>query len=225
MLKSDMQLGAVVPYGSVVAPSEVRDFAQAVEALGFDYLLAWEHVLGTDPRSASGVSDDDPDTLVAIHEPFVLFGFVAAVTHSLGLTATVGLPQRQTALFAKQATEVDILSGGRLRVGVVLGWVPREFEAMNASYSDRGKRVDEQVRLLQALWGKPVVNFDSNWHHLDRMGLAPRPVRGSIPVWFGGHVDASLRRVAELGDGWIAAAPPDYVHQRQLTKTLRRHVE
>jgi probable F420-dependent oxidoreductase len=219
-----MQLGAVMPIGSVVAPSEVRDFAQAAEDLGFDYLLAWEHVLGTKPAAGEEITDDEPDTLVAVHEPFVLSAFVGAVTQHLGMTATVVLPQRQATLVAKQAAEVDVLSGGRLRVAVVLGWVPREFQAMNAAYADRGRRVDEQIRLLRELWGQPVVNFEGRWHHLDGMGLAPRPARGSIPVWIGGHVDASLRRVAALGDGWIAAAPPDFVRQERLTDTLRQHL-
>jgi probable F420-dependent oxidoreductase len=200
-----------MPVATVVAPGEVRDFAQAVEEVGYDYIVAWDHVLGADVS----------ETLVPIHEPLVLCGFLAAWTRRVGLAAMIGLPQRQTALVAKQAAEVDVLSGGRLRLAVALGWVAPEFQALNADFSSRGRRVEEQIRLLRALWTHAVVDFAGDWHRVDHMGVSPLPVQRPIPIWIGGQVPASLRRVAAMGDGWMAAVPPDVVRDEGLTEHLR----
>ena len=183
-----------MPVATMVAPGDVRDLAQAVEDMGFDYIVAWDHVLGADVSYHTPWAG--PDTLVPIHEPFVLFGFLAACTRRVGLTAVIGLPQRQTALVAKQAAEVDVLTEGRLRLGVALGWVAPEFEALNEDFSTRGRRVEEQIDLLRALWTQAVVDFDGDRHRVDHLGISPLPVQQPIPIWIGGHAQASLRRVA-----------------------------
>jgi probable F420-dependent oxidoreductase len=212
-----------MPVATIVAPGEVRDFAQAVEDIGYDYIVAWDHVLGADVSRHTPW--DGPDTLVPIHEPLVLCGFLAAWTRRVGLAAVIGLPQRQTALVGKQAAEVDVLTGGRLRLGVALGWVAPEFQALNAEFSSRARRVEEQIRLLRALWTHAVVDFAGDWHRIDHMGVSPLPVQRPIPIWIGGHAEASLRRVAAMGDGWMAAAPPDVVRDEGLSVRLRDCLE
>jgi probable F420-dependent oxidoreductase len=208
-----------MPGTTLVAPGEVGDFAQAVEDLGYDYIAAWEHVLGADVSHHT--SWDGPVTLVPIHERLVLFGFLAGCTRRIGFTAVIGLPQRQTALVAKQAAEVDVLTGGRLRLGVALGWVVPEFQALGVDFSSRGRRVEEQIRLLRALWTQPVVDFAGDWHRVDHLGISPLPVQRPIPIWIGGHAQASLRRAAAIGDGWMPAVTADVVQNERFTERLR----
>jgi probable F420-dependent oxidoreductase len=143
--------------------------------------------------------------LTPFHEVFVLFGYLAAVTHKLGLAAgVIILPQRQTALVAKQAASLDVLSGGRLRLGIGLGWNEVEYTSLNENFHNRGKRIEEQVVLMRRLWTEPLVDFKGKWHTIPDAGLNPLPVQRPIPVWFGGSAEAALRRLARLGDGWIA---------------------
>ena len=199
-----MQIGVIFPqteFGS--DPLAIKDYAQAVEALGFSHLAAYDHVLGANPDRPGGwrgpYTHQHP-----FHEPFTLFSYMAAVTTRLGfLTGILVLPQRQTALVAKQAAEVDVLSKGRLRVGVGVGWNPVEFEALGEDFNNRGRRIEEQVQVLRRLWTDPLVTFEGRWHHISDAGLNPLPVQQPIPIWFGGHADAVLRRAARLGDGWL----------------------
>src|SRR5690606_34184587 len=135
-------------------------------------------------------------------EPFVLFGYLAGLTQRLELvTGILILPQRETALVAKQAAQVDVLSGGRLRLGVGIGWNEIEYEAMNFSFRNRGKRIEEQIEVLRRLWTEPLVKFDSQWHHINDAGINPMPVQRPIPIWFGGGADVVLQRMARIGDG------------------------
>jgi probable F420-dependent oxidoreductase len=200
-----MKLGAVFPQTEVQSdPSIVRDIAQAVEESGFDHLLAYDHVLGAphdrEPRLTGPYTDKSP-----FHEPFVLFGFLAAATSRLELlTGVIILPQRQTALVAKQAAEADILSGGRLRLGVGVGWNYVEYGALNEDFRTRGIRQEEQVELLRRLWAEPVVSFEGRFHEIDRAGILPLPER-QIPIWFGGLSTPAYERAARLGDGFIYA--------------------
>src|SRR5882757_1142067 len=180
-----MQIGVVFPQtelgGDVGA---VRAYARGVDELGFRHLLAYDHVLGADPE----VHRDWTHRYTAattFHEPFVLFGHLAALTGLELVTSVLVLPQRQTALVAKQAAEVDLLSRGRLRLGVGLGWNAVEYEALGKSFSDRGRRVGEQVELLRRLWTEPTVNFDGTYETVTGAGLAPLPRQRPIPVWFG----------------------------------------
>jgi len=199
-----MQIGVVFPqieFGN--DPAALRDYAQTAEALGFSHILAYDHVLGANPDRPGGWSG--PYThRNPFHEVFVLFGFMAAVTRRIGLcTGVLILPQRQTALVAKQAAEVDVLSGGRLRLGVGLGWNAVEYTALNEDFHTRGRRLEEQVEFLRALWTQPLVTRHGRWHTLPDAGLNPLPVQQPIPLWMGGQHDNVLRRAARLADGWL----------------------
>lgn len=199
-----MRLGAVFPTHHVGNDrGAIRDLVQGVESLGFDHLVTYDHVLGAvregRDRPLVGPYDEGHE----FHEPFVLFGHVAALTERIELVVGVLVaPQRQTALVAKQAAEVQGLSGGRLRLGVGTGWNWVEYESLGASFDERGEVLEEQVELLRRLWSEPVVSFDGRHHTVDRAGIAPLP-DVPIPVWFGGYAPAALRRSARLGDGHL----------------------
>jgi probable F420-dependent oxidoreductase len=193
-------------------PGFLKAFAQAVEDAGFDHLVTAEHVVGGHPDRAAGERVHTYD--VPYHEPFVLLGFLGAVTHRLELvTGILILPQRQTVLVAKQAAELDLLTGGRLRLGVGLGRNWMEYEALNEDFSNRGARIEEQVDVLRQLWSAELVTYDGRWHHLDRVGLNPMPVQRPIPIWMGSYigkvVDQVIRRIARLADGWFPQFPPN----------------
>lgn len=200
-----MKLGVVFPQTELGSdPAVIRDYAQTAEGLGYDYLLAYDHVLGANPDRPGGWNG--PYTFrETFHEPLVLFGYLAALTQRIELvTGILILPQRQTVLVAKQAAELDVLSGGRLRLGVGLGWNAVEYEALNEDFHTRGKRIEEQVALLRELWTKPLVTVKGDYHTISDAGINPLPVQQPIPLWFGGRADAALRRIARLADGWIA---------------------
>ena len=199
-----MNLGIVFPQtefnGDAAA---VRDYAQAVEALGYNHVVAYDHVLGANPDRPGGWRGVYTHT-DAFLEPLVLFGFMAAATRTLGFApGVIILPQRQTVLVAKQAATLDYLSGGRLRLGIGLGWNAVEYTALNEDFHTRGRRIEEQVEVLKRLWTEPLVSFDGRDHHIPDAGLNPLPIQRPIPLWFGGHADPVLRRAARLGDGWM----------------------
>jgi probable F420-dependent oxidoreductase len=190
-------------------PVALRDYAHTVEGLGYTHFLAYDHVLGADTASRPGwtgsYSLDDP-----FHEIFVLLGYVAAVTTSLELvTGVLILPQRQTALVAKQAAAIDVLSGGRMRLGVGVGWNAVEYEGLDKDFANRGARCEEQIALLRALWTAAPITFDGQWEQIDAAGLNPLPAQRPIPIWIGGYVEATLRRVGEMGDGWFPWREPN----------------
>ena len=199
-----MKIGVVFPQTEIGNdPAVIRDYAQTAEALGYSHILAYDHVLGVNPRRPGGwqgpYTYNDP-----FHEPFVLFGFIAGVTKEIEfVTGILILPQRETALVAKQAACLDVLSHGRLRLGMGIGWNKVEYAALRQDFQTRGKRIEEQVALLRQLWTKPLVSFDGRWHNIPDAGLNPLPVQRPIPIWFGGHADAVLRRIAMMGDGWL----------------------
>lgn len=205
-----MRIGAVLPQIEIGAdPAAVRDFAQAAEDLGFDHILAFDHVLGANAESRPDWQGPYKHTDM-FHEPFVMFGHLAAVTQRIEFfTGILILPQRQTALVAKQAAEVDVLSGGRFRLGVGIGWNPVEYEALGEDFHDRGRRSEEQVELLRLLWTNELVTYEGQWHKVSDAGLNPLPVQRPIPIWFGGGADAVVRRIARLGDGWLPLMRPD----------------
>jgi probable F420-dependent oxidoreductase len=220
-----MKVGVVFPQTEIgVDPSAIRAYTQGVESQGFDYLLAYDHVLGANPDRPGGWSG--PYTHESMfHEIFVLFGYLAAISQRLELvTGIVILPQRQTALVAKQAAEIDVLSGGRLRLGIGIGWNEVEYIALGENFHNRGKRVEEQVALLRELWTNPLVVFQGEEHFVPDAGILPMPVQRPIPIWFGGTADAALRRIARLGDGWIANTAP-YDKLRPAIEKLRGYVE
>lgn len=212
-----MKLGIVFPQTEIGSdPIAIKDFAQALEGMGLRYILTYEHILGADPNRPGWDGYRPYDYRDAFHEPFVLFGYLAGVTHSLEFaTGILVLPQRQAQLVAKQAAQVDILSGGRFRLGVGVGWNDAEFEGMGINFRTRGRRIEEQVRLIRQLWREPVISFDGDFHHIDRLGINPLPPR-RIPIWFGGFADVVLRRAARLGDGWFPGGRPGDALQAQL---------
>lgn len=208
-------------------PAIIRGFATEVERIGFSHLLAAEHVLGGHPDRLEGRRVHTHD--VPYHEPFVLFGFLAAATTRLELvTSILVLPQRQTALVAKQAAELDLLSGGRLRLGVGVGRNWMEYEALNEDFGTRGARLEEQVDVLRRLWTEELVTFEGRWHHLDRMGLNPMPLQRPIPIWMGSFttvVEKVVRRAATMADGWFPQFPPDDSFREVLDRFRRYATE
>jgi len=204
-----MRIGVVFPQTEIGADAgAVRAYAEHVEGLGFAHLLAYDHVVGADPKVHVGW-DGFYDLHDTFHEPLVTFGYLAAVTTSLELvTGIVILPQRQAVLVAKQAAEVDLLSGGRLRLGVGLGWNAVEYEALGEDFSNRGKRSEEQVELMRKLWTEQTVTYHGMYHRVTGAGLAPLPIQRPIPVWFGAASPRACRRAGRLGDGWFPMVGP-----------------
>jgi probable F420-dependent oxidoreductase len=205
-----LRTGVVFPQTEIGDdPVLCRDFAQAAEGLGYTHLLVFDHVLGAGRANRPdwrGVYDADD----AFHEPFVLFGFLAGLTERIELvTGVLVLPQRQTALVAKQAAEVDVLSGGRLRLGVGVGWNDVEYAALGEDFRTRGRRIEEQITLLRALWTEPVVDFTGRWHRVPEAGINPLPVQRPVPLWLGGQAEPVLRRIGAMGDGWFPQMLPD----------------
>ena len=224
-MEAGLRIGAVFPQNEIGEDSgAIKAFAQAAEGLGYDYLVYYDHVLGAD--TSNRLDWAGPYThLDTFHEPLVTFGYLAAVTEKIELTTSILiLPQRQTALVAKQAAQVDLLSGGRLRLGIGVGWNEVEFEALGENFRDRGKRSEEQIELLRLLWTNEVVDFHGKWHTIDHAGLRPMPVQRPIPIWFGGgKTDTVLKRIARLGDGWMPQVPPND-QGREILNKFRQYV-
>ena len=201
-----MRIGVVFPQLEIGNdPVLIRDYAQTAESLGYDHLLVYDHVLGANRETHDWLQGPyrHPD---AFHEPFVLFGYLAGLTEKIELvTGILILPQRQTALVAKQAAEVDVLSEGRLRLGIGIGWNSVEYEALGEDFTNRGRRSEEQIEVMRALWTNDLVSFNGRWHSITDAGINPQPVQRPIPVWFGGYDDRVLRRIGRMGDGWIIA--------------------
>ena len=203
-----MQIGVVFPQTEIgAAVADVRRYGTSVEELGFAHLLAYDHVLGADPE-AHAPWRGPYDVSTTFHEPFVLFGYLAACTALELVTGVIILPQRQTALVAKQAAEVDLLTQGRFRLGVGLGWNAVEYEALGASFGDRGRRMSEQIPLLRRLLTEPVVTHVGEFDRITAAGLAPLPLQRPIPIWIGGQSPPAYRRVGRLADGWFPQVPP-----------------
>lgn len=204
-----MRIGVVFPQTEIGNdPAVIRDYAQATEQVGYDHVLVFDHVLGAEPGRFTQFRA--PYTYqTPFHEPFVLFGFLAAATTRLELTTGVLiLPQRQTALVAKQAAAVDVLSHGRLRLGVGIGWNHVEYESLGQDFHTRGRRIEEQISIMRRLWTEQLVTVDGRFDHIERAGIAPLPVQRPIPVWMGGVVEAVLQRVARTADGWFPQFRP-----------------
>lgn len=220
-----MHVGTVFPQTEIGTDVEtIREYATTVESLGYDHIQAYDHVLGADPDRPgwSGTYDYAHQ----FHEPLALFAYLAGLTESVTLlTGILILPQRQTALVAKQAAEVDVLSRGRLELGVGVGWNELEYEALGESFETRGDRIEEQIEVLRRLWQEEIVEFDGEWHRLPAVGINPLPIQQPLPVWMGGDSDVVLRRTARVADGWLAQdEPPGAVGEKldRLRDYLRR---
>lgn len=205
-----MKIGVVFPQTELGSdPVVARDYVQAIEGMGYDHLLIYDHVLGADPDRPGGWTRAY-DVNTNFHEPLVFYGYLAGLTRELELvTNVIILPQRQTALVAKQAAEVDVLSGGRMRLGVGLGWNQVEYQALNEDFETRGRRVVEQIEVMRRLWSQGTVDFQGKYHTIDKAGIRPMPVQRPIPVWMGGGHPAVIRRIARHADGWFPQMPLD----------------
>ena len=205
-----MKVGAIFPQTEIGAdPGAVREYIQAVENSGYSHLILYDHVLGADAQAYPGWSGAYNSNDM-FHEPMVLFGFAAAITKTLELvTGILVIGQRQTALVAKQAAEVDILTGGRMRLGLGIGWNQVEYEALGSNFRNRGKRSEEQIDLLRQLWTHDIVDFEGRWHKVSHAGLNPLPVQQPIPVWLGGRSEDMVKRVGRIADGWFPNFAPD----------------
>jgi probable F420-dependent oxidoreductase len=217
-----MQIGVTFPQTEIGAdPVVIRDYAQTIEGLGYKHVVVFDHVLGADPRNRPGWRGYSHRDM--FHEPFVLFGYLAALTQLEMVPAVIILPQRQTALVAKQAAEVNILTGGKLRLGIGVGWNPVEYEALGMNFNTRGRMIEEQVEVMRLLWGQEIISYKGRFHTITEAGLNPLPLRHSIPIWMGGSADVLLRRVARLGNGWFPQGPPDD-QMREAVERLRRYI-
>jgi probable F420-dependent oxidoreductase len=205
-----MRIGVIFPQiESGSDPALIREYAQTAEGLGYSHILAYDHILGADttnrPNWSGAYRLED-----TFHEPFVLYSYLAGQTKKVELvTGVIILPQRQTTLVAKQAAGVDILSGGRLRLGVGVGWNQVEYEALNENFHNRGKREEEQIEVLRLLWTQPTVTFHGKWHDISEAGINPLPVQRPIPIWLGGRSEPAYRRIARIADGWMPQFRPD----------------
>jgi probable F420-dependent oxidoreductase len=220
-----MQLNAIFPTRDIgTDPAKIRDWAQAAEDLGYSYIEVPDHVFGAAARDAWTPTYDHTDPF---HETFVTLGFLAAVTKRIRLSSGVLIaPQRQTGLIAKQAAEADLLSGGRLRLGIGVGWNHVEYEALNTDWKTRGARQAEQIEVLRKLWTEELVDFDGRFHHLRAVNIVPPPVQRPIPIWLGGVSEAVIKRAARLADGWMPIIAPDEVAEQKLAllrDELKRH--
>lgn len=219
--RKGLKIGVVFPQTEIgSSPLGIREYAVAVERLHFSHILVYDHVVGADPKGHPGwkgpyTSDSQ------FHEPMVLFGFLASITEFVELvTGIVILPQRQTVLVAKQAAEIDVLSNGRLRLGVGIGWNKVEYQSLGEDFSNRGVRSEEQVRLLRELWTNEVIDFQGTWHSVKAAGLNPLPVQRPIPIWMGGGADAVLRRIVKIADGWFPQIKPDKDGKEKMAKLV-----
>jgi probable F420-dependent oxidoreductase len=216
-----MRIGVTLPQTEIGSdPIVARDYAQAAEALGYDYINIYDHILGAQRDGWDRAYDYQSN----FHEPFTLYAYFAAVTTRIEMvTGIIVLPQRETALVAKQAAEVDILSNGRLRLGVAIGWNDAEFEALGFNFHNRGRRIEEQIEVMRALWTQDVVTFEGKYHHIDRMALKPRPSR-EIPIWYGGMSDAAMRRAARIADGWFPQIRGDSSNGKEVIERFSAYV-
>ena len=204
-----MEFGAVIPHNEIGNdPGAIKAYAQGVEEMGGTHLLIYDHVLGADPDRPGGFQGPyDKDT--AFHEPFVLYGFLAAVTETVDLvTSVMILPQRQAVLAAKQAAEVAVLSNNRLKLGIGVGWNTVEYDGLNEDFATRGRRQEEQVDLMRRLWTEDSVSYDGEFHRFEKASILPRPSE-PVPILFGGSAPAVIDRCARLGDGWIPLGTPN----------------
>jgi probable F420-dependent oxidoreductase len=222
-----MKLGVALPIVDIGGePAALREFVQAAEAIGYDGIAAPDHVLGANAASRPGWTQQRGRSSDLYHDPFVLFGFLAGCTEIADFsTQVLILAQRQTVLVAKQAACLDVLSGGRFRLGIGVGWNEVEFTGLNENFRNRGRRSEEQVAVMRALWAEPQVSFEGRWHTIDDAGINPLPSARRIPLWYGGHADATLRRCAKWGDGWMPLAYPPGEEAGKAIATLHRYAE
>ena len=220
-----MKIGVVFPQIEFPPdPIAVRDYAQAVEGMEYTHIYTYDHILGANPDRPEEwhgpYTYENP-----FFEPFVFFSYLSGLTTRIGfVTGILILPQRQTGLVAKQAATLDVLSHGRLRLGVGLGWNKVEYLAQGENFHNRGKRIEEQVKLLRLLWTQPLGTFEGYYHHIPDAGINPLPVQRPIPIWMGGTADVAIRRIARISDGWMANVRT-IKQARPAVEKLNRYLE
>ena len=215
-----MKLSLIFPSTEIgTDPAAIQEWARGTEELGYAQVQFFEHVVGGNRATYPDLRGYDSTT--AFHEPFVLLGYLAAFTKQLELvTGILILPQRQTVLVAKQAATVDVLTGGRLKLGVAVGSNPIEYEALGENFHNRGRRIEEQVEVLRALWSQETITFHGKWHHITDAGINPMPLQRPIPIWMGGgQAESVLKRVGRMADGWIPGGMPAS-ETRPLVETI-----
>jgi probable F420-dependent oxidoreductase len=219
-----MRVGVVFPQTEIGADfGVIRDFAMTVQELGFSHILVYDHIVGGDPDVYGGDMPYDIDS--TFHEPFVLLGYLAAIVPRLELvTGVVVLPQRQTVLVAKQAAQIDLMTGGRFRLGVGVGWNASEFEALGQDFANRGRRSEEQIELMRRLWTDRSVTFEGHYHRTTAVGITPKPVQRPIPVWMGARSAPAYRRAGRLADGWFPMVRPGPELESALSELQRAAV-
>lgn len=212
-----IQIGAVLPQTELPPdPAATRRYVEHLERHGYTHLMAYDHVLGASTDSRPGwtgaYSSTDP-----FLEVLTAFSWAAGFTRRLEfVTGVLILPQRQTALVAKQAATLDLLSGGRFRLGVGIGWNRVEYDGLNEAFHNRGKRMEEQIELMRALWMEPAITFTGKWHHIDDAGILPLPHQRPIPVWIGGSAEVAIRRAARIADGFFPQGVPGEQMDRMM---------
>ena len=218
-----MQLSAFFPTRTIGSdPAKIRDWAQAAEDLGYDHIEVPDHVFGATARANFNPVYTEKD---AFHETFTTMAFLAGVTKKAVLASGVLiLPQRQTGVVAKQTAEIDILSAGRMRLGIGVGWNHVEYESLNATWNTRGAMQAEQIEVLRRLWTEDLVTFKGKFHTLDNVNILPAPIQKSIPIWFGGSSDAVIKRCARLGDGWMPILSADETGEAKVAQ-IRAHLK
>lgn len=217
-----MKLGVVFPQTEIGDDADtIARFATTAEDLGYDHIIVYDHVIGA--GTASRPDWNGPYTSESMfHEPFVLYGYLGALTKKLGLvTAVIILPQRQTVLLAKQAASLDVLTKGRLRLGIGTGWNQVEYQALGESFTNRGVRSEEQIDVLRKLWSDPVMSYDGKWHKITEAGLNPLPKR-QIPIWLGGMAPQVIDRVGRIADGWFPFFNPNLQEQLEQVRAVAK---
>jgi probable F420-dependent oxidoreductase len=204
-----MQVGAVLSNSDIREVGAIKEYAQGLEQLGYDFLVVADHVVGSTPEAHPELERVySIDSL--LHEPLTLFGYLAGVAPRLGLlTSVIILPQRQATLIAKQAAEIDVLTGGKLRLGVGIGWNPVEFEALGMNFKNRARRFEEQIQVMRRLWTERTVAFEGRYHTLSSAGINPRPVQQPIPIWIGASAEDAVKRATRIADGYLPLRPLD----------------
>jgi probable F420-dependent oxidoreductase len=211
-----MKVGVVFPQVEIGPDRDVvRDYAQTAEGVGYTHILAYDHVIGADLTNRPNWRG--PYTIdTQFHEPMVLYGYLAAITDLELVTGVIIVPQRQTVLLAKQAAEIDILTGGKFRLGVGVGWNEVEYESLNERFHNRGRREEEQIEVMRLLWTQKSVTFKGKWHSIPGAGIKPMPIQQPIPVWIGGSTDPAFKRIGKMGDGWMPQFRPDSEGERKV---------
>lgn len=225
-VRTEVRIGAVFPQNEISNdPDDIRTYASTLDQLGYRHILAYDHVLSGSQQAHHPKLVGRYDEKSPFHEVFVLFGYLAAIAPALEMvTGVLILPQRQTALVAKQAATLDLLTAGKTRIGVGIGWNDIEYQGLGETFGNRGRRLEEQMDVLRRLWTDSIISYEGRWHTIDHAGLAPMPVQRPIPLWIGGSAEVAIRRAARLADGFFANSGSQETYER-IMAILRDEIQ